>query len=177
MNPQSKYIFLDTDEDRRYLIGEVAKVRAAMLQIVEIVPERDWYTPRYHTWSLAAMLAHLNVVDNYAMFMLRLALIGIHPRVPIRTVNWFNDRASRIFRNRLVSSSCRSMTRNQQRIEAFIAHLPMDRFSRKIYHPFVGALTVERAMQEYFVFHWQGHLQTICEIEGINESWRGHDQA
>ena len=46
--------------------------------------------------------------------------------------------------------------------------LPIDRYTREVYHPPSGSyLTVERALQQYFLFHWQEHLQTMQRVEGI----------
>lgn len=170
MNPQSKYIYLDTPEDRQHLITEIARARAAVQGLVEIVPEKDWYTPRYHGWSLAAMLAHLNMVDSIALLMLRLALLGIHPRLPLSAVHWVNDRAARVYRTRLVPTSLRDMQKNQARISTFIEHLPITQFSKTVQHPVIGPLTVERAIQEFFLYHWHAHLATMHAVEGIGES-------
>lgn len=170
MNLNAKYTFLDTDEDRQQLIAEIAAVRAAVREMAATIPESEWYTPRYHGWSLAAMLAHLNVADNFAMLTLRLALVGIHPRLGMGKLNWWNDFSSRIFKARLVPSTLQSMSKNEARIADFIQHVPMNRLSRTLYHPVVGALTVEHGIQEYFLYHWKGHLQTMREAEDLTQT-------
>lgn len=170
MNLNAKYTFLDTDEDRQQIITEMMAVRTAVREVAATIPEAEWYTPRYHDWSLAAMLAHLNVADNFAMLTLRMALVGLHPRLGQGKLNRLNDLSSRIFKARLLPSTLRSMEKNEARIADFIRHVPMNRLSRMLYHPVVGPLTVEHAIQEYFLYHWKGHLQTMLETENMGQT-------
>jgi hypothetical protein len=61
------------------------------------------------------------------------------------------------------------MGRNQARIIAFITILPMDKLSRTVHHPIAGPLTLERSLQEFFVYHWEEHLATMRMVEGIGQ--------
>jgi hypothetical protein len=52
------------------------------------------------------------------------------------------------------------------RLVAFVLKLPPDRFHRKLYDPWLERyLTVEEAVQEFFLIHWQEHLQMIRDAE------------
>ncbi len=136
--------------------------------MAESVPLERHYEPRYHGWSLAALLAHLNTTDNVAMFGIQLALVGIRPPVSSGAFDSFNDFTARIFQRRVVGTTIRGMQQNEPRIIKLIMTLPLDRFTREVYHPPSNSyLTIERAFQQYFLFHWQEHLQTIQKVEGI----------
>ena len=51
--------YLDTEAERQELAGDIRRVRQSVIQMAESVPVERHYEPRYHGWSLAAMLAHL----------------------------------------------------------------------------------------------------------------------
>jgi hypothetical protein len=73
-----------------------------------------------------------------------------------------------VFRNRVVETTIRGIQQNEKRIADFILHLPMDKFTAQVYHiPTNRYLTVEQALQALFLHHWQGHLQSMREVEGI----------
>lgn len=162
------YIFLDGEEERAALVTRIAHTRRAVRYIVGSVPEDLWYTPRYHGWSLAAMLGHLNLGDNLSMLLLRSALLGLRFRMSTRRLDRINNMSTRLFQKRLVASSLSSMERNQERIAEFVRTLPMSKFSLEVYNPRTQAMTtVERGLQEFFVFHWEEHLTTLRQVEGI----------
>ena len=162
------YIFLDGTEEREMLIARIAEVRRAVRRVVNHVPEDLWYTSRYHGRSLAAMLGHLNLSDNLSLLLLRSALVGLRLRLSTGKLNQLNNFSTRLFQKRLIASSLRSMERNQERIADFVLHLPINKFSVQVYNPGTQAFTtVERGLQELFVFHWEDHLQTMREVEGI----------
>jgi hypothetical protein len=163
-----EYIYLDSEEERKQLVLEISKVRRAVMRVVENIPEDEWYEARYHGWSLAAMLGHLNFIDNMSMFMIRAALVGFRPRVSMRTVDRLNGFTARLFQKRLVSASTKSIKRNEKTIANLIMSLPMSRFSTPVYDPIKAEYTtVERNIQDRFLYHWRGHLKTMREVEGI----------
>jgi hypothetical protein len=168
-DPHSRnYIYLDGERERRQLILEIGKVRRAVLHVVENVPESGWYEPRYHGWSLAAMLGHLNLIDNVSLFFIRSALVGFRFRMSKRTVNRLNHFTIRLFQKRVVAASIKSIEHNEKVITDLILKLPMDRFSRQVFNPETQEFTtVERNLQDRFLFHWHGHLHTMREVEGI----------
>lgn len=164
---QLPFIYLDTEADRETLIQRIESVRESVLALADAVPESEWYTPRYHGWSLGATLGHLNLVDSLSMFLIRAALVGFRPRISDNTLHRANDFTARVFQRRLVPSSRRSALNNQDRIYDLIRSLPMDRLSTDVYIPTIGTLTVEKGLQYLFLFHWEGHLETMRAVEGI----------
>lgn len=167
LNPN--YIFLDTDEERRQLVDEIGKVRRAVLHMVDVVPQEQWYQPRYHGWSFAAMLAHLHLTDNLCLLDIQLALIGIRPPIPSSLWDRFNDVSTQVFRQRVVETTVRGIQKNEKRVASFILRLPVSKFSKEVYDPPHNRyLTVEQALQEFFLHHWHEHLKTISETEGLS---------
>lgn len=162
------YRYLDSDEDRRELVTDIARTRQSVIQLAESVPANRRFEPRYHDWSLAALLAHLHNVDNFALLWIQLALLNIHPPIPHALVDWSNARGAHFFRQRVVETTIRDIQKNEKRITNFILRLPIDKFSKPVYHPNLESyLTVERVLQEFFLFHWQEHLLTMQKVEGI----------
>lgn len=160
--------FLDTEDDRRELAADMHRVRQSVIQLVERVPAAQVYEPRYHGWSPAAMLAHLNTIDNLALLGIKLALLGIRLPLPEGALNSFNDFTAQIFQRRVIETTIRSVHANEKRIVAFITTLPVARFTKEVYYPQGGEyLTVERAIQQYFLFHWQDHLEAMQRAEGV----------
>ncbi|MCU0499169.1 MAG: hypothetical protein MUF87_17590 [Anaerolineae bacterium] len=165
------YIYLDGDEERQQLIGQIAKVRLDVLRVVENVPADLWYTPRYHNWSLGAMLGHLNLADRLSLWLIQAALLRIRPRIPLSLVNQANDFMANVYRNRLIDASKRDMQRNEKRITTLIQHLPEDKLALGVYHPALGIeTTVERALQDLYVYHWIEHLHTMQSVEGLPQT-------
>lgn len=163
-----EFRFLDTEAERQELVADIRRVRQAVIEQAESVPSERYYEPRYHGWSLAAVLAHLNTMDNLVIVGIKLSLLGIRPPVSLNALNAFNDFTAGIFRGRVVATTIRGIQNNEARIADLILTLPLDRFTREIYHPPTGSyLTIERAFQQYFLFHWQEHLETIQRAEGI----------
>lgn len=163
-----EFQYLDSESDRQELAAEIRRVRQMVIQLAEGVPPERHYEPRYHGWSLAAQLAHLHTIDNAALLGIKLSLIGIRPPVSLTMLNSFNDFTARLFQRRVVATTIRGLQRNEAHIIDFILTLPIERFTCQVYHPSSGGyLTVERAIQQYFLFHWQEHLQTLQRIEGI----------
>lgn len=162
------YIFLDTQAEREQLIDQIRQVRAATLQMVDVVPRDAWYQPRYHGWSLAAMLGHLHLSDNLTILNIQMGLIGLTVPVSSGVWNRMNDFTARVFKGRIVETTVRGIQKNEARIAKFILQLPVDKFSRRVYDPPIDRyLTVEQAVQEFFLFHWQDHLRTMHIAEGI----------
>ncbi len=163
-----EFRFLDTEGDRRELAGDIRRVRQSVLQLAESIPQERHYEPRYHGWSLAALLSHLNTIDTCALWAIKLALLGIRPPLSPRALDAFNDFTARVFQRRVVATTMRGIQRKEDKIIDLLMTLPLDRFTREVYHPPSRSyLTVERALQQYFLFHWQEHLQTLQRAEGI----------
>ena len=163
------YRYLDAQEDREALIKDIQQVRQEVMRMSEIVPEEQWYEPRYHGWSLAAMLGHLQLMDRLNMWLIQAALLGLRPAISTTLVNQLNDFMARIYQRRLMEASLRGLERSQRRIEDFIMHLPVDRFTVQVFHPPSNKyLTVEQALQVLFLYHWQEHLKTMREAEGMS---------
>ena len=163
-----EFRYLDTEAERQDLVADIREVRQSVIQIAENVPPERHYEARYHGWSLAAMLAHLNTIDNGAMFAIKLSLLGIHPPLPPEILDQFNDLTALLFQKRVVATTIRQMKTNETRVIDFIMTVPMARFTCEVYHPPSRSyLTVEKALQQYFLFHWQEHLQTMQRVEGI----------
>lgn len=165
------YIFLDDEPDRKRFLASMHDVRQAVRNAINHIPENQWYEPRYHGWSPAAMLSHLNTMDNLGMLAIKGSLVGIRPSVGEPFMHQIEHFTARVFRKRLVAASFRSMDRNEKRIGQFIMQLPVSNFSKPVYSPIQHMyVTLERAVQVFFLFHWRGHLQTIHEVEGIQRS-------
>lgn len=162
----SGFIFLDGDLERKQLVGDIRRVRREVLTIISQLPEKELYTPRYHGWTPAAMLAHLNFIDNFGLLTIRAATIGIRLPLSSRILNGINKLTTRFFRARLVATSAASARKNEERIIQFIMNLPIEQFTRTVYYPMQDkTLIIERAVQAYFLHHWREHLHTIRETE------------
>ncbi|MFN8375513.1 MAG: hypothetical protein U0694_21885 [Anaerolineae bacterium] len=171
MSDGQYFLYLDTESERRQLVDEIVRTRRAVLQIVDNVPVALRYEPRYHGWSLAAMLAHLHNTDNVSMFLIQAALL--HIRIPIskRLNDRINDTAAQLFRQRLIETTVKDIQRSEKRITDFIMRLPISKFTCEVHHPDLDInMTVERAVQALFLHHWQAHLQTMRQVEGIQSN-------
>jgi len=174
----SNYVFLDDEADRKKFIARVHETRQQVIDLVHTIPEMEWYTPRYHGWSVGAMLGHLNLVDNLSLLHIRAALLGISPRIGIGTVNSSNDFFAKLFQKRLVRTSLKSIDKNESRIAKFLLNLPVSKFSIQIFDPPMNKfITLEQYIQERFLFHWQRHLNTMQRAEGLLPEEEGEDQA
>jgi hypothetical protein len=163
-----EFRFLDTEQERKELLADIRRVRLAVIQMAETIPPDRHFEPRYHGWSLAAMLTHLYVMDRLAMWQIKLALLGIAPVIPIELVNGFNDSCARIFQRRLVETTIQGIQKHEARISDIVMTLPLSRFSKQMYYPPLGVyLTLERGIQAYYLFHWHEHLATMQKAEGI----------
>jgi hypothetical protein len=162
------YRYLDSEEDRRQLVEDIRRVRRDVQRVVNLVPDAKWYEPRYHGWSLAAMLGHLQLMDSLSLRAMQLALVGVRVPLPETALNRFNDLMANVYKRRLVSTTISGIQRDEKRITDFVLQLPIDRFTRTVYHPALSTyLTLEQAMQEFFYYHWLGHLKTMREVEDI----------
>lgn len=163
-----EYRFLDGEADRQALVEDIRRVRREVLRLADLVPEARWYEPRYHGWSLAAMLGHLHLSDNLTILNIQMGLIGLTVPVSSGVWNRMNAFTARVFKGRIVETTVRGIQKNEARIAKFILQLPVDKFSRRVYDPPIDRyLTVEQAVQEFFLFHWQDHLRTMHIAEGI----------
>jgi hypothetical protein len=163
----AKYIYLDGQQERRELIRRIVAVRHAVRDHVRTIPEAEWYTPRYHGWTLAGTLAHLNFSDNMSLLTIKLAMMNLRPATSSQMLQRVNNWTARFFRKRLVKVSLHSIGMNQQRIVDFIMGLSMDKFTTRVWDPRQQEFTtIEKALQDFLLYHWQGHLDDMREIEG-----------
>lgn len=161
-------LYLDTAQDREHIIQQVREVRALVRSAAESVPQEAWYSPRYHGWSLAVMLGHLNWVDGLALFALKAALLNIKPRIRMDSVDRMNDFTARIFARRTIESAWRVTDKNIKRISDFVTYLPLDKCSKSVFYPPENDyLTVEKALQQYFIGHWVYHLHEILAVDSM----------
>ncbi len=167
-NINQTHRYLDTQEDREALLADMRAVRRDVIAMREIVPENEWYTPRYHGWSLGAMLGHLQTVDTISLWQIQLALIGFRPVISLSLVNQFNNTLARVYQQRLLDTSVRGIEQREKTLADFILNLPIDKFTAQVHHAPSGKfLTVEQAIQYLFLYHWQDHLRTMREAEGL----------
>ena len=165
-----EYRFLDTETDRQALCSDIRRVRQAVLEMAKRVPESQWYEPRYHGWTLAAMLGHLHQMDRLTMMLMQAAMVGIRIPTTPALLNWFNDAMSRVFRQRVMQTTIKSIERNEKNIADFIMRVPVKQFSKMLYDPAIDkTLTVEQAIQEFFLYHWQGHLAEMRAREVMGD--------
>lgn len=168
INENSKYIFLDGELERKQLVEQIQRVRESVIKYAESVPEADWYKPHYHGWSLAGMIAHLNLMDNLNLLWVKMALIGIRFPIPKGLIDGLNTTMSDVFKKRVLTTSLKSVPKNGERIAKFIQDLPLNRLSREVYQPKLGKyLTIEQALQSFFLHHWEEHLQTLLVKAGL----------
>jgi hypothetical protein len=165
---EQTYRYLDTEADRRELLDELREVRQAVIATARSVPEDQWYTPRYHDWSLAAMLGHLMLMDTVNLWWIQLALLKISPRPPASLLDQFNALMAQVFQKRVIETTIMDIERKEKKVDEFILNLPIERFTNLVCYPTTGEmLTVERAVQTLFLHHWQEHLKTMLDVEGI----------
>ena len=164
--PQHIYRSLAFDSNRQALVVDIRNVRREVLHLVELVPKAKWYEARYHGWSPGAMLGHLHFMDNAALHLMQAAVRGFIVLLPTGALNLFNNNMARLLKHRDVEKTTQHIHLNEARISAFVLHLPARQFMRKVYAPCLGSyLTFEEAVQEFFLIHWQGHLQTMREVD------------
>lgn len=162
------YRYLDSESDRRALIGDMHYVREAVIHVAQSVPENRRYEPRYPDGSLGALLAHLYASDRLWLWSLQWGLVGLRPPVPSPLLTGLNRLGARVFQKRLTTTTIRGIRRQERRIDEFVLRLPIDKFTRQVWDPGSGQyVTVERALQIAFLFHWQEHLTALHRAEGI----------
>jgi len=157
-----EFRYLDTETERQALVDDFQRIRQMVIAFAEQFPPDKFYEPRYHGWSLAAMLAHLHFMDNICLLEIQLALVGIAPPLSSETLNRINNNMARLFRQRRVTTTLDGIRKNEKRIANLIMRVPLDRFSKRIYYPPKDMyITVEQALQQLFLFHWQEHFATV----------------
>jgi hypothetical protein len=163
------YRFLDSEEDRRALIADIQQVRLDVFKVAALVPKEKHFEPRYHGWSLAAMLGHLQLMDNLLLWLVELGILGVRLPIPLSMLNLFNDQMAGVYRGRLVETTIRGIEKKERGIEKFIQHIPVDKFSKMVFDPALQTdLTVEQALQEFFVYHWRDHLDTMRKVDDMH---------
>jgi hypothetical protein len=83
---------------------------------------------------------------------------------------------SGIFRQRVLKTTISGIQKKQDILTDFINNLPIDKFTTQVYYPPMRKyLTVEQAIQVLFLHHWQDHLQTMLDVEGLQYQPPGSD--
>jgi hypothetical protein len=168
-NIDQTYRYLDTAEDREALLKDMQRVRQDVLKMCEIVPEDQWYAPRYHNWSLASMLGHLQLMDTLGLWLIQLALLGLRIPIPDTMLHSFNEMMAGVYRNRLIAASRRGIEQREKALADFILSLPVDKFTVQVFYPAMNRyMTVEQAIQALFLHHWEEHLRTMRQAEGLS---------
>lgn len=167
--PKREYRYLDDEAERKALIADIQKVRREVLQIASFVPPDQHFVPRYHGWSLAAMLGHLQLMDNLLMWTVEMGILGIRLPLPLVLLNQFNDTMAGVYRKRMVATTIQGIQKKEHAIEAFILRIPVGKFSKLVYDPALEiTLTVEQALQEFFLYHWRDHLDAMRKVDDIH---------
>ncbi len=164
MIPERVYRSLESNESRRALVEEIKKVRQQALVLVELVPQEQWYEPNFQGWSLAFILAHLNMMDDLTLQMMQSALRGFTVPLPKSFLNRFNAVTSRLFRRRTIKGTLEEIRRKEPRVLNFVLKLPTNQMQRRVYDPWLERyLTVEQAVQEFLLIHWEMHIQPVLD--------------
>lgn len=159
---------LEDPAEKEQFIHSVRKVRRNVLQTAQSVPPDQWYTPRYHDWSVAGMLGHLHLIDTLAKRMIQASMIGIAPPLPLGIINRFNDLLAPMLKTRNLEKTQQSILDNEAPIIAFIQEISPSKFDKRIYSVLHGGyITLEQGVQLYYLFHWHGHYQTMRQVDGI----------
>jgi hypothetical protein len=163
------YRYLDGEAERLALIEDIKQVRRDVLRVADLVPKDKHHEPRYHGWSLGAMLGHLQLMDNLSMWVIELGILGVRVPVSAPLVDSFNDWMAGIYRGRVVETTIRGIQKKEKGIEEFVMRVPVDKFTRLVYHPILQVdLTVEQALQEVFLYHWREHLETMRKVDDMH---------
>lgn len=165
----TRYIFLDGQPERQLLLTQIAQTHQEVLDYLTALPQDTWYTPRYYQqrWTPAAMLAHLNMVDTLSLWLIKLSLLNVTLPISTPVLNRMNDTMANVFSKRVMETSIKSVSKNEARIADFITHLPMNKFSKRVFNPAPQQfMTVEQAVQALFLHHWQGHLADMKATDG-----------
>jgi hypothetical protein len=161
-----QYRRLNTDTDRQALVEDIRKVRRDVRRVFDLVPKDRWYEPRYHGWSPAAMLGHLELMDGVLMKMVGSAASGFRWSVSTSMLHQMNGMMAGIFRRRLIETTLAGLERGEGQVIDFVLKMPPERYDRLVYDPPLGIfLTIEQALQEFFLEHWHEHLATMRAVD------------
>jgi len=165
------YRFLDDETDRRQFIARMRAVREAVIGMRSVVPEARWYVARHEGWSLAATLGHLQWMDRLHLLQVQLAIWNLPFPFSARTWQRVTGWQQRVFRRRLLRSSVDGIRAALVDQERFVLQLSVADFSKRLtYAPTGQTLTVEQAVQEFLLFHWQDRLRALRIAEGLHQT-------
>ncbi|MEM6283840.1 MAG: hypothetical protein AAF787_16735 [Chloroflexota bacterium] len=163
-----QFIYLDGTDEREQVADRVREVRRAVLHIAEQLPESHHYSPRYNGQSLAVMLARLHMFDRAMLWMIRAASNGYPIQVSRSMVGFFDAIARWAFQKRLVEVTVRGVRKQEQEIIEFVRTIPIDALSKDVPHPGKNDVyTVERAIQVFFIHHWEQQLMLMQQVDGV----------
>jgi hypothetical protein len=161
-----QYRRLTSEADRQSLVEDIRKVRREVRRVFDLVPKDRWYEPRYHGWSPAAMLGHLELMDGVLMKMVGSAASGFRWSISTGILHQLNGVMSGVFRRRLVETTLVGLERGEAQVIDFVQKMPPERYDRLVYDPALGIfLTIEQALQEFFLEHWREHLATMRAVD------------
>lgn len=165
-----EYRDLSSEENRRLLVENMKQVRRDALVLIRAVPPQSWYKPRYHGWTPAFLIAHLQIMDNATLRLMQLAMRGISIPSTLGLINVLNDVSAKLFRQRKVENTIHRIQTDEPHLISFVLRAPKDQLQRVIYDPAIEKrLTVEQAMQEFFVYHWRWHMGDMQAVDGRAE--------
>ncbi|MEL6148323.1 MAG: hypothetical protein AAFV33_11585 [Chloroflexota bacterium] len=163
-----QFIYLDGADEREQVIERLREVRQAVLNIADQLPESHHYSPRYNGQSLAVMLARLHMFDRTMLWMIRAASNGYPLRIPRGAVGFVDAVARWTFQKRLVEVTMRGVRKQEQEIIEFVRTVPLDALSKDVPHPGKkDVYTVERAIQVFFIHHWEQQLMLMQQVDGV----------
>jgi hypothetical protein len=161
-----QYRRLNSDQERQALVEDIRKVRREVRRVFDLVPKDRWYEPRYHGWSPAAMLGHLELMDSVLMKMVGSAAGGFRWSVSTGMLHRMNAIMAGVFRRRLVETTLTGLERGEGQVIDFVLKMQPERYDRLVYDPALGIfLTIEQALQEFFLEHWREHLATMRAVD------------
>lgn len=167
MMNERKYLFLDGAAERQVLTREIHLIRNRIIALVESLPEPKWYETRYYGLTPAALLGHLNLMDRGGLWAIKAGLVNVRLPISEKRLQTINHVTARLFERRVVSTSIQAIRRTEAHIAELILNLPMDQFTKEVFHPALGKrLIIEQAVQAFFLHHWQDHLLIM---EGVEE--------
>jgi len=89
-------------------------------------------------------------------------------RIPHVAVSIADAIVRLIFQKRLVEVTMRGIRRKERDLSEFVRTVPIDALSKDVRHPGKKeTYTVERAIQVFFVHHWEYQLSLMEQVDGV----------
>lgn len=163
------FVYFDGDAEREEVVRRVQDVRQEVFTLANQVPETDHFNKRYFWRSLSQLLIDMWSRDVGGLLLINLAAQGMSFRPPDKWVT--NIRRARLsfYKQRPIAATLRDLQHKEADIVRFIREVPLDVIHRDVYPPrkLVQPMTVEEAVQFYFVMRWQQDLDLMRKIERL----------